>query len=119
MSNTQQEIISATPQKRIEITVDAIKNNQAIWILTDADGCVMLTTDDEDGIPVWPEEALAAMWATEEWEDCKPLKLSFDDWMKKWVPGMLSDSLVVMVCPLPGEEGEVMAPDDFAELLLG
>ena len=118
MSELTQQILQASPQARVTLSVDEIKSQEAVWILTDEDGCVMLTTDDEDGIPVWPSEALAKLWATDEWEACKPLQLSLSDWMKKWVPGMMGDALVVMVCPVPAEEGEVMMPDEFAELLL-
>ncbi|HAI71334.1 MAG TPA: DUF2750 domain-containing protein, partial [Alteromonas australica] len=35
--------------------------------------------------------------------------------LTKWVPGMTQDDLMVMVCPVPGEEGEVITPAHFAE----
>ena len=109
--------LSASAQARVNKSVDTIKSEKALWILTDEHGCVMLTTDDEEGVPVWPLDSLAKLWATDEWAHCKPMAISLDDWLKKWTTGMIEDGLMVMVCPIPGEEGEVIDPEDFAQQL--
>ncbi len=109
--------LSADAASRVKKTVSTIQENQALWILTDEHGCVMLTTDEEEGVPVWPTGELAALWATDEWAHCEPLAISLKDWQSKWVSGMRQDELMVMVCPLPGEEGEVLEPDEFSEQL--
>ncbi|WP_137166686.1 DUF2750 domain-containing protein [Salinimonas lutimaris] len=118
MSLDEHPLLNAGADVRMKETIASIKDNQKVWILKDTDGCVMLTTDDEDGVPVWPDAGLALLWATEDWSDCEPLAISQEDWLKKWTPGLMQDGLMVMVCPVPGEDGEVMDPESLAEKLL-
>lgn len=110
--------LSLSPDERMSRTLSRIREAGEVWILKDEDGCVMLTTDDEDGVPVWPDKGLATLWATDEWEDCEPMSISLKDWLSKWVPGMIQDGLMVMICPVPAEEGEVIEPQEMAEALL-
>ncbi len=118
MTRHDHPFLAMKPDQRLAETLKLISQNKQIWLLTDEHGCVMLNTDDEeDGVPIWPEAALAELWATDEWADCKPLSISLKDWMKKWQPGLTGDNLLVMVCPLPGEEGEVLLPEEFSEQL--
>ncbi len=111
-------LLEVNAEKRLSATIDSIITNEQVWILKDEDGCVMLTSDEEDGVPVWPDKALATLWATDEWDHCEPLSITLQDWMQKWTPGLLQDGLVVMVCPVPAEEGEVIEPDVLAEKIL-
>ncbi len=103
--------------QRMEASLSAIKEDKKLFILKDEHGCVMLTTDDEDGVPVWPDAELALLWATDEWAECEAMELSTKEFLTKWVPGMSQDDLMVIVCPVPGEEGEVISPAEFAEYL--
>lgn len=101
--------------ERIEASVKQIQASGILYILKDEHGCVMLTTDDEDGIPVWPDASLALLWATDDWSGCEAMEITTKDFLTKWVGGMTKDDLMVMVCPVPGEEGEVMTPEAFAQ----
>ena len=111
----QHPLLEKNAFERIEASVSLIKASGKLFILRDEHGCVMLTTDEEDGIPVWPESSLALLWATEDWSDCEAMELTTKEFLTKWVSGMTQDGLMVMVCPVPGEEGEVMLPEDFAD----
>ncbi|MCW8090267.1 DUF2750 domain-containing protein [Alteromonas sp. ASW11-130] len=118
MAKDNHPILTLNPEQRLTETLKLIEQNKQIWILTDQHGCVMLNTEDEeDGVPVWPESELAELWATDEWADCEPLSITLEDWIKKWQPGLAEDNLLVMVCPLPGEEGEVLSPEEFSAQL--
>lgn len=90
-----------------------VKANGELFILTDDDGCVMLTTDEEDGVPVWSSATLATLWATDEWAHCVPKAISVETWKTRWTSGLNGDMLVVMVAPVPGEDGDVIMPDEF------
>lgn len=103
--------------QRMTSSLETIKTEQKLFILKDDHGCVMLTTDEEDGVPVWPDASLALLWATEDWEHCEAMEISTKDFLAKWVPGMTQDELMVIVCPVPGEDGEVITPEEFAEQL--
>ncbi|QCZ93223.1 DUF2750 domain-containing protein [Salinimonas iocasae] len=118
MALDEHPLLGVSAALRLQETISGIKDNQKVWILKDADGCVMLSTEDEDGVPVWPDAGLALLWATEDWADCEPMAVTLEDWLKKWTPGLMQDELCIMVCPVPGEDGEVMEPDELAEKLM-
>ena len=101
--------------QRLEASLASIKEQKKLFILTDEHGCVMLTTDEDDGVPVWPEAELALLWATDDWSHCEAMALTTDEFLTKWVPGMSQDNLMVIVCPVPEEEGEVITPQEFAQ----
>ena len=82
-----------------------------IWILTDEYGCVMLNTEDEDCVPVWPSEALAKAWATDEWSACKAEKISLGKWQSHWTPGLEDDGFAVVICPVENQEGLIAYPE--------
>ena len=111
-------LLEVSAEQRLQATVEALVANKKVWILKDDDGCVMLTSDDEDGVPVWPDKSLAELWATDECSHCEVMELSLKDWLQKWTPGLIQDGLTVMVCPVPAEEGEVLEPDQLAEMIL-
>ncbi|MCW8108237.1 DUF2750 domain-containing protein [Alteromonas ponticola] len=118
MATHEHPLLAMAPEQRLQETLNLIIQHKEIWILNDEHGCVMLNTDEEeDGVPIWPSSDLAQLWATDEWADCQPLSISLDDWLNKWQPGLTGDDLLVMVCPLPGEEGEVLLPSEFSEKL--
>nr|WP_086937424.1 DUF2750 domain-containing protein [Thaumasiovibrio occultus] len=99
-------------EKRYQFLLKHVVQQQEIWILTDEHGCVMLNTEDEDCVPVWPAEEFAKQWATDDWAHCQPLAISMKDWRQRWVPGLLDDELSVVVFPLGEEAGLVIYPDE-------
>ncbi|MFC3096061.1 DUF2750 domain-containing protein [Alteromonas sediminis] len=99
-------------------TVTQMREKDAIWILKDDDGCVMLTTDEEDGVPVWSSQEQAVAWTSDDWSHCEPLSINVETWLKKWTVGLMQDQLVIMLNPSEfQEEGVVTSPEAFAEAL--
>ncbi len=90
---------------------ETVKNNQ-IWILTDEHGCVMLNTEDEDCVPVWPNQEFALAWATDEWQSCKAEAVSLNKWFSRWSQGLEDDELALVVFPSQEEQGLVFYPDE-------
>ena len=60
--------------QRLEASLATIKAEEKLFILKDEHGCVMLTTDEEDGVPVWPDAELALV-GTEDWAHCEAMEL--------------------------------------------
>jgi len=103
--------------KRYQYLLKTVTVNRQIWILTDDDGAVMLNTQDEDCVPVWPNEEFAKAWATGDWQDCRAKSIDLDKWLHDWTPGLLDDDLCVVVFPSSSEgqdeEGLVVFADEF------
>lgn len=113
----EDEFVAMSEEKRASAFFAHVNTTGEIFILNDADGCVMLTSDDEEGVPVWPTASLANTWADQEWEHCTPTAISLDVWLSRWTSGLSRDFLNVIIAPLPGEESDLMLPENFAEKL--
>ncbi|QDE30372.1 MULTISPECIES: DUF2750 domain-containing protein [Shewanella] len=109
------ELINLTPEGRYDYMVEQIKTENVIWTLQDQDGCVMLTTEDEDCIPMWPSEETAALWAVDEWKECEPLAIPLNEFQERWVSGMEDDDLFIAVFPVQEDLGVVVPPYEMNE----
>ncbi|MDN3609708.1 DUF2750 domain-containing protein [Vibrio ostreicida] len=106
-------ILNMREDERFSYTIKEMVKNKQVWILTDEHGCVMLNTEDEDCIPVWPNEEFANQWATEGWAHCRAESISTAKWFSRWTYGLEDDELAVVVFPNQNEEGVVLYPDEF------
>ena len=110
--NTEQ-ISQQSPEKRLNYLLKEVNKHQQIWILTDEHGSVMLNTDDEDCIPVWPSAEFAQNWATGEWSHCQPSAIALTTWLERWTAGLSDDEVMIAAFPNPEEEGILLFPDEF------
>ena len=95
---------------------EAAATNQ-LWILTDEHGCVMLNTEDEDCVPVWPNQEFAEAWATDEWQNCQPEAISLNKWFSRWSHGLADDELALVVFPSQNEQGLIYYPEELEQEL--
>ena len=108
-----QEMLACSNERRIEMFADIIKQEAQIWILSDDDGAVMLVSEDEDCIPVWPTKEAALLWRSDEWSQCEAIAISQKDWLAKWTNGLLQDDICIAVFPITGQDGLVTFADEF------
>lgn len=106
------KITAYDADKRFQYLISEVLTHQKIWLLVDEHGCVMLNTEDEDCVPIWPHQEFAQAWATGEWAQCKVESISVAKWRSRWTPGLLSDELAVAVFPDQHGEGIVISPDE-------
>jgi hypothetical protein len=114
MANKQslKHIIHLNDEERVKYFLNEVSRQKEIWILTDEHGCVMLNTEDEDCVPVWPSQETAELWITEEWTTCKAESISLNKWYSRWTNGLMDDELAVVVFPNTNEQGMVLYPDE-------
>lgn len=104
-------------EQRLNYLIQQAVEHNTLWILADEHGCVMLNTDEEDCVPIWPNEALAQRWATEEWQHCHAESISLNKWFSRWTMGLLDDELALVAFPNQQNQGLVVYPDEFEEIL--
>ena len=112
-----QTILQYDAQQRYNYLLQEVIHNAQIWLLVDEHGCVMLNTDEEDCVPVWPNEEFAQAWATEEWSHCKAEAISLEKWRNRWTTGLEEDELAIVVFPNQHNEGLIFFPDEFDDAL--
>ncbi|WNO61496.1 DUF2750 domain-containing protein [Rheinheimera sp. MMS21-TC3] len=105
-------------EQRYSYFIQAVADLEQIWILTDDDGFVLVTAEDERCIPVWPHEELAQEWIEGEWSDCIAQAIDVDTWLDKWTSGLNGDELAIAVLPDTEGPGVVVLPDELAETLI-
>ena len=110
-------IAKADSESRLQYLVKESRKQQQLWILIDDDGCVMLNSEAEDCVPGWPNQEFAAAWAAGDWQHCKPESISLAKWKSRWTDGLSDDELYVAVFPNDQEEGLILSPYEFEELL--
>lgn len=113
---SQQQIESVNkmrPDERLNYCIKEMAQQRKVWILTDEHGCVMLNSEDEDCVPVWPHQEFAQQWATGEWAHCQAEAISTAKWFSRWTYGLEDDELAVVVFPDNNQEGVVLYPDEF------
>jgi hypothetical protein len=104
-------------EKRFNYLITEVTQQQEIWILTDEHGCVMLNTEDDDCIPVWPNKEFAQSWANGDWQDCNAECITLKKWFSHWTPGLIDDELSIVSFPNHNEEGLILFPDEFEQAL--
>jgi hypothetical protein len=107
------EILNFDAQQRFQYLCKEINKQQQVWLLIDEHGCVMLNTEDEDCVPVWPNKVFAEDWATEEWSHCKAEAIDLNKWTERWTKGLTEDELSIVVFPDKELNGIILFPDEF------
>jgi len=105
-------ILAYDNSQRASYFLKEVVANNIVWILKDEHGCVMLNTEDEDCVPVWPNEEFAQAWATDEWQHCSAEAISLNKWFSRWTHGLTDDELSVVVFPSVDEEGLIFHPEE-------
>ncbi|MBD1584193.1 DUF2750 domain-containing protein [Pseudoalteromonas sp. S16_S37] len=106
-------LLSNDNAQRYKYLLKEVTKSEQIWILTDEHGCVMLNTDNEDCVPIWPNREFAQLWATDDWQACEPQAISLKKWHAKWTDGLADDELAIAVFPVPEQDGLIVYPDEF------
>ena len=95
--------MSASPpaRERYEYFIKKVADSQAVWSLWN-DGWALMGDDEGEAVPVWPHPRFAEAFATAAWEGHRPRKITLEDWLVKWIPGMEADHRKVAVFPVEG-----------------
>lgn len=117
MSNQASNILSQNAEQRFHYLISAVCEYECVWVLTDEHGCMMLNSEDEDCLPVWPSEQYAQAWATGEWQQCQATAIELSIWQSKWTKGLTEDALMLVVFPNEQQEGWIIDPQYFQEAI--
>lgn len=112
------DVLALDADDRYDYLVAEVASQGKIWSLRSDRGWVMVSTDQEECLPVWPSEDFARPWINRDWSDCEPVAIELDDWVKRWLPGMQGDGIAIAVFPGTGEDGMVVDPEELRASLI-
>jgi len=122
MSNTLtptqvQTFNQLSADERYDAFIKAVTEGGPVWSLSSDEGWAIISDEDTEYLPVWPNSELANTWATDGYADCAPKAIEKIDWIEKWLPGMIEDGLQIAVCPDIEGEGIVISAEEVFETL--
>ncbi|MCG6200346.1 DUF2750 domain-containing protein [Psychromonas antarctica] len=88
-----------------------VKPTQLLWALQDkkSEDWVVLDSinyEETEVMPLWSDQALAAVHCTEEWEEYVPAAITLADWFEFWVDDLIADGVVIGINWL-GEDNDL------------
>ena len=113
MSSEDFEAVSRmSADARFDHLVGEVLTNETVWTLRSEKGLVIMSSEGEQCLPVWPHPDFAAAWATGDWADCEPFEVDLSAWVERWLPGMKEDGLSLAVFPVGDAETPVVEPEE-------
>jgi len=104
-------LIGMPAPERYAIFVRRVADWQVVWGLRSEHGWRLMANEDGiEVVPVWPHQRFAEAIADVQKQE-QPATISLDDWLNKWLPGMMRDGRQVAVFPIPGQKGIVVSPE--------
>lgn len=101
-----------------EYFVKKVADFEEIWSVRSGQGWTLMgTPHGREVVPVWPAKRFAQAQCLNEWKDCEAKVISLNDWLDKWVPGMIRDGRDVAVFPTSSSRGIVIHPSTVADSL--
>lgn len=116
--NDLDAVPALSADERHDYFVDKILQGGKVWTLGSDRGMVMMSSDGEECLPLWPHPDFAASWANGDWSDCKPVSVDLKAWRERWIPGMQKDGVVLAVFPGSGEDALVVEPRELEEAIV-
>ncbi|WP_240537000.1 DUF2750 domain-containing protein [Marinomonas flavescens] len=90
--------------RRYEEVILHIKKGMSVFLLADAEGCLIIDLGSDKVLPIWPTAELASEWGAKDYEGFQSLEVSAQEWSDKWLTGMQKDGFCVGVASnLAGE----------------
>ena len=103
-----------TDEQRYETFLALVVKHKKLWTLADDQGCLMISEEDGNYLPLWPLEEFAKQAAIEEWQNMHPLEIELDTWLEKWAVGMMDDGYEAAVFPQADGQSTVLDADELA-----
>lgn len=106
-----ENILKMTEDERYDYFIRKVADFEQMWGLNN-DGWALLGDDNGNQIlPLWPEKEFAELCAVEQWKNFKPESIDLNNFLEKWVPGMMKDQTLVNVFLTPDAKGSVVSSE--------
>jgi hypothetical protein len=106
------------PEERFDYAIAKMIELKHLWGLYGSNGWLLLKAEDDSCLPIWPHESFATAWLKDEFPDCKPKQIEFDEWLNQWLPGMQKNGTLTLVFPFSDdEEGVMLTAEEILECI--
>ena len=106
-------------EARYDYLLQRVDELGQLWSLANGDDWVVMSSGNDECLPLWPDAELAQCYATRDWADCQPRAISLELFLNRWVKGLERDGTLLAIFPSGDDEGIVMTPSELAATLGG
>jgi hypothetical protein len=104
--------------ERLEHFIERISACEEVWGLQAADGWVLSAVPSgEEVAPFWPHPLYAKACALDVWQDAEPQAVSLDQFLERWIPGLIQDKRLISVFSTPDSSGVLLTPDQVKAMI--
>ncbi|SEW25224.1 Protein of unknown function [Chryseobacterium wanjuense] len=107
-----ENILKMSEDERYDYFIRKVADFEEIWGLSDNGWALLGDNAGNQILPLWPEKEFAELCAIDQWKGYKPEVIQLDNFIEKWIPGMLNDKTLINVFLIPNGKGIVISPDD-------
>jgi hypothetical protein len=103
-------LIGMPAPERYGVFVRRVADFQEVWSLRTSAGYRLMADDDgTEVVPVWPQKRFAEACSADTAQE-QAIAIPLDEWLAKWIPGLIKDNRNVAVFPTPSGQGIVVSP---------
>lgn len=106
-----ENVIKLSENDKYNYFIRKVADFEMLWGL-DKNGWALLGDDFDNQIfPFWPEKEFAELCAVDSWSGYNAKSIDLDSFLKKWIPGMKRDKMLVNIFHTPKFKGIIVSPD--------
>lgn len=97
-------------EERLELLVMYCENASEIWMLQGENGFIMMESEEELTLPVWPHRDFALHWQKEHDVTAETVSVSLADFIALWAPGLDNNQTTIVAFPFAsGSENMIVS----------
>ena len=95
-----ESVVNLAGSERYSYFIKRVADSQKVWSLRNKDGWVLASdVGGNEVVPVWSHIEYAKLCVNGEWQNCVPEFINLQNWLDRWIPGMIKDKRKVGVFP--------------------
>ena len=102
---------------RYDHFISKVAQHQQLWTLKDEKGLLLLESEGDVCLPLWPHARYAQDWIQGDLAGYAPQSITLAVFLERWAEGLEQDQIAVAVFPLPDAAGIVEEASELAEAL--
>jgi hypothetical protein len=102
---------------RYDHFISKVAQHQLLWVLKGDKGLLLLESEGDVCLPLWPHPDYAQAWIKDELASYELQSITLEIFLKRWAEGLEQDGIAVAVFPLPDESGLVEDASELAATL--
>lgn len=97
-------------EERLDLLVMYCENASEIWMLQGENGFIMMESEEELTLPVWPHRDFALHWQKEHDVAAETVSVSLADFIALWAPGLDNNQTTIVAFPFAsGSENMIVS----------